>query len=91
MSDWNEIVDFIHDPTQAVDEAHGASEESKQTTNPDTFDPFRAKMEELHEHLSNLKTVLDDAGAFVIDELMDALSKAYSGHEADYRRTPRMK
>ena len=47
-------------------------------------------MIELHEHLSKLKMVLDNEEAFAMDELMDAMSKAYSGHRADYRKTPRM-
>jgi len=91
MTDWNEIVEFIHNAMQAVDEAHGASQELKQNTNQDTFDAFRAKMEELHEHLSKLKVVLDNEEAFAVDELVDALSRAYSGHKAEYRKTPRMK
>jgi hypothetical protein len=34
--------------------------------------------------------VLDNEEAFAMDELMDAMSKVYSGHRADYRKTPRM-
>jgi mevalonate kinase len=91
MTDWNEIVEFIHNAMQALDEAHGASEELKQNTNHDTFNAFQVKMQELHEHLSKLKAVLDNEEAFAVDELLDALSRVYSGHEAEYRKTPRMK
>jgi hypothetical protein len=90
MTDWNEMVEFIHNAMQAVDEAHGASQELKQNTNHDTFDAFRAKMEELQEHLGKLKMVLDNEEAYAVDELVDALSRAYSGHKAGYRKTPRM-
>ncbi len=90
MTDWNEMIEFIHNAMQAVDEAHGASQELKRNTNHDTFDAFRAKMEELQEHLRKLKMVLDNEEAYAVDELVDALSRAYSGHEAEYRRTPRM-
>jgi len=47
-------------------------------------------MMELHDRLSKLKIVLDNEEAFAIDELMDALSVANTGHRADYRRTPHM-
>ncbi|HUH96406.1 MAG TPA: hypothetical protein VLZ89_03550 [Anaerolineales bacterium] len=90
MTDWNEMVEFIHNATLAVDRAHGASQQLKQTPNHDTFDAFRARMEELQEHLSRLKTVLDNEEAYAIDELVDALSRAYSGHDSQYRKTPRM-
>jgi hypothetical protein len=90
MTDWNEMIEFIHNAMQAVDEAHGASEELKQNTNHNTFATFRARMEELRERLSKLKIVLDNEGAYAVDELVDALSRVYSGHKAEYRRTPRM-
>ncbi len=90
MSEWLEIVEFIRNAMQAVDEAHGASEQLKQNANHDTFDAFRIKMEELQERLSKLKMVLDNEEAYAVDELVDALSQAYSGHKAAYRKTPRM-
>jgi hypothetical protein len=90
MTDWNEMVEFIQNAMQAVDNAHGAVQELKQNTNHDTFDAFRAKMEELEEHLSRLKMVLDNEEAYAVDELVDALSRAHSGHGAEYRRSPRM-
>lgn len=91
MTDWDEIVGYIRNAIEAVDEAHRASQTLKQETNHKTFEAFRAKMEELEEHLGKLKSVLDNEEAYAMDELMDALSKVYSGHLADYRRTPRMK
>ncbi len=91
MTDWYEIVEFIHNAMQAVDKAQRASEELKQNVNHNTFDAFRARMEELHKRLSKLKMVLDNEEAYVVDELVDALSQAYSGHKAEYRKTPRMR
>ena len=44
----------------------------------------------LEGHLGKLKVVLDHEEAFAMDELMDALSKVYSGHRAEHRGTPRM-
>jgi hypothetical protein len=90
MTDLNEMVESIRNAVEAVDEAHGAAQELKQNTNHDTFDGFRAKMEELQEHLSKLKVMLDNEEAFAMDELVDMISQVYSGHESEYRKTPRM-
>jgi hypothetical protein len=54
------------------------------------FGLFRNKMLELHERLNKLKIVLDNEEAYAVDELVDAISMATTGHRADYRRTPRM-
>lgn len=90
MTDWDQVIEYIHNAMEAVDEAHSASEELREQANHATFDAFREKMEALQEHLTRLKTVLDNEEAYAMDELMDALSRVYSGHRAEYRRTPRM-
>jgi len=90
MSDMTLIAEDIVNTMQAVDEAFQATEKLRNDADPVAFDSFRAKMIELHDRLSKLKMVLDDENAFAMDELMDALSKVYSGHRADYRKTPRM-
>jgi len=90
MSDLTQIAEYIHSAMQAVKEAHDATEKLEDDANHAAFDAFRAKMAVLQEHLSKLKMVLDNEEAYAMDELMDALSEVYSGHRADYRRTPRM-
>jgi hypothetical protein len=90
MSDITLIAEDIINTMRAVDEAYQVTEKLRRNTDPVAFDAFRAKMIELHDHLSKLKMVLDNEEAFAMDELMDAMSKAYSGHRADYRKTPRM-
>ena len=90
MSDMTLIAEDILNAMQAVEEANKAAEELRAKTDPPAFDAFRAKMLELQDHLSKLKLVLDNEEAFAMDELMDAMSKVYSGHRADYRKTPRM-
>jgi hypothetical protein len=62
----------------------------RENANPETFDNFRAQLEELTEHLTNLQTVLNNQEAFALDEMADWLSKAFSGKRSEYRRTPRM-
>ncbi len=91
MTDWDEILEAIQNALHALDETHDASKQLKKNTNHETFDLFRTKMEELHEHLSRLKNILDNEEAYAMDELMDAMSRVYSSHGADYRRTPRLK
>ena len=77
-----------------VPQAEGVSTQMTQTLYEDpkvaAFDLFRDKMLELHERLSRLKIVLDNEEAYAVDELVDALSLANTGHRAEYRRTPRM-
>ena len=90
MSDMTLIAEDILNTMHALEEAQHVVEELRRNTDHAAFDAFRAKMDELHDHLARLKMVLDNEEAFVMDELMDAMSKAYSGHRADYRRTPRM-
>lgn len=91
MTDWDLITEYIHNAMQAVDEAHGASHDLREKATPEAFDEFRAQMQELIEHLTKLQTVLDNEEAFAVDELVDWISKAYTGKPSDYRRTPRMK
>jgi hypothetical protein len=79
-----------HQTAKAAEESHGITPVLHEETNLATFDLFRDKMMELHDRLSKLKIVLDNEEAFAVDELVDALSMAYTGHRAEYRRTPRM-
>jgi len=90
MSDLTMMAETIREAMRAVEEAHEATEELRAETNHDNFDAFKAKMLELQEHLSRLKTVLDHEETYAFDELMDALSIVCAGHRADFRRTPRM-
>lgn len=90
MSELTMIAETILEAMQAVEEAHEATQEFRKSNNHAAFDAFKARMGELEEHLAKLKMVLDNEEAYAMDELMDALSRVYSDHRADYRRTPRM-
>lgn len=91
MSELTLMAERIIDAMGAVDEAHHAGNELCVETNHEKFAAFRKKMAELHDHLSNLKQVLDNEEVYAMDELIDALSKAYTGHGINYRKTPHMK
>ena len=90
MTDWDQMIEYIHNAMQAVDEAHEASHGLREKPTPDAFEEFRMKMAELTDHLTKLQTVLDNEEAFAMDELVDWISKAYTGKPSEYRRTPRM-
>lgn len=90
MSDLTLIAEDILNTMRALEDANHAAEDLRANTNHAAFDAFRARMLELQDHLSKLKMVLDNEEAFAMDELMDLMSKAYSDHRAEYRRTPRM-
>lgn len=87
MTDWDLIVEQIQNAMQAVDQAHKASENLRSQATPETFDEFTTYMQELFEHLSAMKNVLEHTSTYAMDELVDALSQMQSGKPAAYRRT----
>ena len=90
MADWDLIVEQIETAMQAVDQAHEASENLRNHTNHETFDEFTLQMQDLCEHLSSLKKILEHTSTYSMDELIDALSQMTSGKPAAYRRTKRI-
>ena len=87
MTDWDLIVEQIQNAMQAVDQAHEASENLRNQATPETIDEFTTQMQELCEHLSLMKKVLEHTSTYAMDELVDALSQMQSGKPAAYRRT----
>ena len=87
MTDWDLIVERIQNAMQAVDQAHEAGENLRNEATPETFDEFKANMQELCEHLSALKSAMEHSSTYTMDELVDALSQMSSGKPAAYRRT----
>jgi len=87
MTDWDQIVEYIQNAMQAVDQAHEAGENLRNHVSPNTIDEFKAHMQELCEHLSTLKNAMEHSTAYSMDELVDVLSNIYSGKPAAYRRT----
>jgi hypothetical protein len=90
MTDWDLMTEYIHNAMHMVDKAHAASRQLRENANPETFDNFRAQLQELTEHLTQLQTVLNNQEAFALDEMADWLSQAFTGKPSPYRRTPRM-
>lgn len=90
MTDWDLIVENIQKAMQAVDQAHEASQNLRNEVTPETFDEFKAHMQELCDHLSALKNAMEHSSTYTMDELVDVLSQMYSGKPAAYRRTQRI-
>lgn len=90
MSDITLIAEDILNTIHAIEEAHAATKTLQNNVDTGALNAFRLKMLALQERLEKLKVVLDNEEAFAVDELVDAISKAYTGHPAEYRRTPRM-
>jgi hypothetical protein len=90
MTDWDQIVEYIHNAMQAVDQAHEAGENLRNHVSPETFDEFKMHMQELCNHLSALKNAMEHSSTYTMDEMVDVLSRMYSGKPAAYRRTHRI-
>ena len=67
MTDWDLIVEHIQNAMQAVDQAHEASENLRNQATPETFDEFQVQMQELCEHLSALKNVMEHTSTYTMD------------------------
>jgi len=90
MTDWDLIMEYIHNAMQAVDQAHEVGEKLRNHTTPEHFDEFKVYMDELYDHLRVLKQALEHESTYSMDELVDVLSKMYSGKPSAYRRTEKI-
>lgn len=90
MTDWDQIMEYIHDAMQAVDGAHEATNSLREKATPEVIDQFIVQMSELTEHLTKLQKVLEHQETFALEELADRLSIMLGGRRAEYRSTPRM-
>jgi hypothetical protein len=90
MSDWDLITEYIANAMQAVDKAHEAVNDLRETSTPEAFDAFRSQLGDLTEHLAKLQTALENQDIFAFEELADWLTNIFGGSHPGYRRTPRM-
>ncbi len=88
MTSWDLMTEYIYNAMHVVDKAQAASRNLRENATPETFDNFRAQVQELAEHLNQLQTVLQNQEDFAIDEMEDWLSKAFTSNPSEYRRTP---
>jgi len=91
MSTITLIAENILNAIKAVDEMNVADKHLVPDVGTEKFDALRKQMFDLQERLLTLKRILDNEQAYAMDEIIDALSSAYSDHRPQYRRTPRMR
>lgn len=91
MTDWELITEQIQNAMRSVDKASEAGENLRNETTPQNVDAFTEQLNELCDHLSTMKQILEHESGFSMDELADALSKLLSGEAAPYRTTKRYK
>jgi len=87
MTDWDQIIEYLHNAMQAVEQTHQVADELRNHTSTKTLDEFRAHAQTLIDQLSTLQSVLDHQSSYTMDELVDVLSQYFSGAPAAYRRT----
>jgi hypothetical protein len=91
MTDWEMISEQIHQAMEAVDKAHAASNALRKQPSAATLDVFQEQMGKLCDHLQALKYRMNHEDIVFSDEVVDAMSKIFTGHEAPYRKSPRDK
>ena len=87
MTDWDQIIENMQNAMLAVDQTQQVADELRNHTSSATLDEFRDQAQTLIKHLSTLQNVLDHQTAYTMDELVDVLSRFFSGAPAAYRRT----
>lgn len=91
MSELEELGEAIRNAMRLIEETQEAGEQLRNHANRENLDEFRRKSLELQEQLSRLHQVLQQESTYSMDELIDLLSRMFSGHPASFRRIPPLK
>ena len=84
MSDLTTMAENIREATEAMERAQLAARKLREDTNHSTYSIFRAQMETLSKHLTQLRAMLYHEDEMALDELADALAVAFHSHPAEY-------
>lgn len=90
MTDWDQIIEYMQNAMQSVEQTHQVAGELRNHASTKTLDEFRTQTQTLIHHLSTLQNVLEHQSSYTMDELVDVLSQYFSGAPAAYRRTKRI-
>ena len=85
MSDLTTIAENIRTAMDAMDKVQDAEEVLRLRTSRENYKIFREQMEVLTDHLNKLRHMLAHENEVALDELGDAMSRAFYGHVAEYR------
>ncbi len=84
MSDLTVIAEYIRTAMDAMEEVQEAEEVLRIQSNHENYKIFRSSMITLTEHLNRLKSMLAHEDEMALDELGNALSRAFHGQPAEY-------
>jgi len=85
MSDLTTIAEGIRTSMDAMSKAQEAEAALRNQANHENYLSFRESMETVIGQLTRLKGMLAHEDEVALDELGDALSKAFHGRPASYR------
>ena len=85
MSDLTLIAEYIHEAMEALEQTQEAGEELKERVTRENYTAFRIQMDALYERLRKLSAMLLHEDEVALDELADALSRAFDKSPAEYR------
>jgi hypothetical protein len=89
--DWEYMLERMQSAMKALDETHEAKNNFTENATPETFDAFKNQMDELSNHLNNIKKMLDNEGVYVEEEMIDIFKKMGHSQPSGYRRIPHLK
>ncbi len=85
MSDLTMIAENIHAAMDAMEQAQQAEKALRAEPNQTNYKALLRRMDNVTEHLSRLNTMLSHEHEVALDELSDALSRAFELSPTAYR------
>lgn len=86
MSELTLIAEQIHDAMTTLEKTQEAGDHLVENATRENFEAFRANMTELCERLRQLNLMLAHEDEMMLDELSDALGRAFNLPAPEYRR-----
>lgn len=86
MSDLTLIAEHIHETMDALEQTQEAGEELRGRVTRENYAAFRIQMDALYERLRKMNAMLLHEDEMALDELADALNRAFNKSPAEYRR-----
>ena len=85
MSDLTSIAEHIQDAMHALERTQDAGNGLREQVTRENYTNFRRQMDELYQRLRTLNSMLLHEDEVALDELGDALSRAFAGQPTEYR------
>jgi len=85
MSDLTLIAEHIRDTVDTMERARKVGEQLREHTTHQNYSAFRVQMEELSARLRHLNAILLHEDEMALDELADALDRAFELPAPEYR------